>query len=148
MEECISTLESVARNPSDHSEFADEYKVALAQLSNRCQAFARLYGNPEFNVLYHGAAKALGEYEGRENIQTKAFVEEHLRKYAFIITTRMWTKLEILLLMCILLDASLVYRSINQTTEASIRRLDLKVQSISRTGRVLVILRSACLFLT
>ena len=116
MEECISTLESLARNPSDHGEFADEYRVALAQFSNRCQALARFYGNREFNVLYHGAVKALGEYQGGETIQTKAFVEEHLRKYAFIITPRMWSRLEIILIMCILLDASLVYQSINQKT--------------------------------
>ena len=116
MEECISTLECLARNPSDHGEFVGEYKLALDLLKCRCQALARFYGNSEFTVFYDGAVKALGEYQGKESIPTKAFVEQHLREYAFIITPRMWSRLEIILIMCILLDASLVYQSINQKT--------------------------------
>lgn len=116
MEECISTLECLARNPSDHSEFVEEFKVAMSHLNSRCIALARLYSNSEFNVLYKEAAKALDDYEGMEPIQTRAFVEQNLLLYGFIITPRMWSKLEILLIMCILLDSSLVYQSINQKT--------------------------------
>lgn len=116
MEEYISTLECLARNPSDHSEFVEEFKVAMSHLNSRCIALARLYSNSEFNVLYKEAAKALDDYEGMEPIQTRAFVEQNLLLYGFIITPRMWSKLEILLIMCILLDSSLVYQSINQKT--------------------------------
>jgi hypothetical protein len=116
LEDCISTLEALARNPSDHSECVQEYEVAFEHLKGRCQALARLYGNPEFNILYDGAVNALAEYKGRETGQTKAFVQGYLRKYGFFITPRMWSKLEILLIMCVLLDTSLVYQSINQKT--------------------------------
>ena len=116
LEDCISTLEALARNPSDHSECVQEYEVAFVHLKGRCQALARLYGNPEFNILYDGAVNALAEYKGRETGQTKAFVQGYLRKYGFFITPRMWSKLEILLIMCVLLDTSLVYQSINQKT--------------------------------
>jgi hypothetical protein len=113
MEHCISTLECLARNPSDHSEFAEEYEVALAYLQNRCIALARMYANTEFNVLYEKATIALKDYKGKEPIQIRAFVEENLRSYGFFITPRMWSKYEILLIMCILLDSSLVYQHIN-----------------------------------
>jgi hypothetical protein len=116
VEDCISTLEALARTPSDHSECVQEYEVAFEHLKGRCQALARLYGNPEFNTLYDGAVNALAEYKGRETGQTKAFVQGHLRKYGFFITPRMWSKLEILLIMCVMLDTSLVYQSINQKT--------------------------------
>jgi hypothetical protein len=117
MEDCISTLESLARKPSsDHSEFAAEYKVALEHLQNRCIALARFYANNEFNVLYEEATHALDDYEGKELIQTRAIVEANLRSYGFFITPRMWSKFEIILIMCVLLDSSLVYQSINQKT--------------------------------
>jgi hypothetical protein len=116
VEECISTLESLAKISSDHSEFGDEYKLALAHLNNRCIAFARLYSNPEFNVLYKEASKALDDYKGAELIRSREFVETNLRQYGFFITPRMWSKLEILLIMCILLDSSLVYQHVNQKT--------------------------------
>jgi hypothetical protein len=116
VEECISTLESLAKISSDHSEFRDEYKLALALLNNRCIAFARLYSNPEFNVLYKEAVKALDDYNGAELIRSREFVESNLRQYGFFITPRMWSKLEILLIMCILLDSSLVYQHVNQKT--------------------------------
>ena len=117
MEDCISTLESIARNPSsDHSDFAEEYKFALHHLQNRCIALARFYANTEFNVLYEDATNALNDYKGKEPIKIRAIVEENLRSYGFFITPRMWSKFEILLIMCILLDSSLVYQSINQKT--------------------------------
>lgn len=115
-EECISTLESLSTNLGDHSEFDDGYKVALEHLSGRCTAFARLYGNTAFNELFQGAVTALDEYKGRESAQARSVVQEHLCRYAFIITPRMWSKYEICLIMCILLDSSLVYQAINQKT--------------------------------
>ena len=116
VEDCISTLESLAKISTDHSEFGDDYKLALAHLNNRCIAFARLYSNPEFNVLYKEASKALDDYEGAELIRSRDFVVTNLRQYGFFITPRMWSKLEILLFMCILLDSSLVYQHVNQKT--------------------------------
>ena len=143
MEHCISTLESLARNPSDHREFAEEYEVALTYLQNRCIALARMYANTEFNVLYENATIALKDYKGKEPIQIRAFVEENLRSYGFIITPRMWSKFEILLIMCILLDSSLVYASINQKTGPQ-RTEDFQ----NRYPRVLVMLCSGGLFLS
>ena len=116
LEECISTLESLSTNLGDHSEFDDEYKVAVEYLSGRCTAFARLYGNTAFNELFQGAVTALDGYKGRESAQARSVVREHLRKYAFFITPRMWSKYEICLIMCVLLDSSLVYQAINQKT--------------------------------
>jgi len=75
-----------------------------------------LYSNPEFNVLYSEASKALDDYKGTEPIKCRSFVEKNLCQYGFIITPRMWSKLEILLIMCILLDSSMVYQHINQKT--------------------------------
>jgi hypothetical protein len=145
MEHCISTLECLARNTSDHtgSEFAAEYKLALAHLQNRCIALARFYSNTEFNVLYEEATKALDDYEGKEPIRIRAFVEQNLRSYGFIITPRMWSKFEILLIMCILLDSSLIYQSINQKTGPP-RTEHFQ----NRYPRVLVMLCSAGLYLT
>jgi len=116
LEECISTLESLSTNPGDHSEFDDGYRVAVEHLRGRCTAFARLYGNTAFNELCQGAVTALDDYKGRESVQARKLVEDHLRRYAFIITPRMWSKYEICLIMCILLDSSLVYQAINQKT--------------------------------
>jgi hypothetical protein len=115
-EECISTLESLSTNLGDHSEFDDGYKVAVEHLNGRCTAFARLYGNTAFNELFQGAVTALDGYKGRESAQARSVVQEHLCRYAFIITPRMWSKYEICLIMCILLDSSLVYQAINQKT--------------------------------
>jgi hypothetical protein len=67
-------------------------------------------------VLYEEATHALDDYEGKELIQTRAIVEANLRSYGFYITPRMWSKFEIILIMCVLLDSSLVYQSINQKT--------------------------------
>jgi hypothetical protein len=53
---------------------------------------------------------------GKEKVQARSVVEDHLRRYAFIITPRMWSKYEVCLIMCILLDSSLVYQQINQKT--------------------------------
>jgi hypothetical protein len=67
-------------------------------------------------VLYKEASKALDDYKGAELIQSRDFVVTNLRQYGFFITPRMWSKLEILLIMCILLDSSLVYQHVNQKT--------------------------------
>jgi len=102
-----------------------------------------MYANNEFNVLYEKATIALHGYKGKEPIQIRAFVEENLRSYGFFITPRMWSKYEILLIMCILLDSSLVYQHINQKTGS-----ETTETFQNRYPRVLVMLCSAGLFLS
>ena len=72
------------------------------------------YSNSGFLKLYEDAVQALDDYAGKQLPFDEAFLLEQLRQYAFVLTPRMCSRLEILLIMFLLLDPNLHYLNIGQ----------------------------------
>ena len=110
---CLATLEKLDLSDGDEDE--DSLRPELERLlRNRCFALFNLYGNPGFMKLYDDAVEAVRNYEGKERPFDVAFLLEQLQAHAFILLPRMWSRLEILCVMFLLLDPKLYYLNINQ----------------------------------
>ena len=109
--QCIVTLELLDSGKDVHE---DVEKEGVAMLTSRCHALHKLYGNAEFLVFLDVAVESLANYEGKENSYSRKFMVDKLRQFGFVISPRMWTKLELLMLMIIIMDPELLYMGIRQ----------------------------------
>jgi hypothetical protein len=108
---CIDTLELLAAGKTVHP---DVEKEGLAILAGRCQALHKLYGNTEFLEFLATAQESLDSYAGKQEAYSRQVMVNNLRKFGFVISPRMWSKLELLMLMVIILDPKLMYMGIRQ----------------------------------
>jgi hypothetical protein len=108
---CIDTLELLAAGKTVHP---DVEKEGLAMLTGRCQALQKLYGNTEFLEFLATAQESLATYDGKQNAYSRQVMVNNLRKFGFVISPRMWSKLELLMLMVIILEPTLHYLGIRQ----------------------------------
>ena len=110
---CLATLEKLDLSDGDEDE--DTLRPELERLlRNRCFALFNMYGNHGFMKLHEDAVEAVRNYEGKERPFDKAFLLKQLKAHAFILLPRMWSHLEILCVMFLLLDPKLYYLNINQ----------------------------------
>jgi hypothetical protein len=72
------------------------------------------YQNDGFLRLWEKAEIAIAAYEGQEEPSTMTSLAKELNKFGFVLTPRMWTRCEIVLIMVLLLDPNLHYLNINQ----------------------------------
>ncbi len=109
----ISTLESLDKG-GDLS--CEELKEWILCLKNRCQFLARLYDNQDYIVLGNETLSLLKRYEGRQILTDSEFqtIREHLNAYGWVVSPRMWTMQEIIILCVILLDPRLFFNIILQ----------------------------------
>ena len=110
-ETCIDNLELLAAGKTVH---ADVEREGLAMLASRCRSLHSLYANQEFQEFLCIAQEALESYEGKQSPYQRKFMVQELKKFGFVITPRMWSKLELLMLMVIILDPKLMYMGIRQ----------------------------------
>ena len=110
-ETCIDNLELLATGKTVH---ADVEKEGLAMLAGRCRALHSLYANQEFQEFLFIAQEALKSYEGKQSPYQRRVMLQELKNFGFVITPRMWSKLELLMLMVIILDPKLMYMGIRQ----------------------------------
>jgi len=108
---CIDTLELLAAGKTVHP---DVEKEGLAMLTGRCQALHKLYGNTEFLEFLATAQESLANYDGKQNAYSRQVMVSNLQKFGFVISPRMWSKLELLMLMVIILEPALHYMGIRQ----------------------------------
>jgi hypothetical protein len=109
---CFQTLEGLAAGRTAHEESVIEEGKKI--LKKRCCALFALYGNAAFEQLYYDAVAALDKYEGKQSPFTSVEVIHHLRTWGFMLSPRMWSKAELLMLMCIIMDKDLNFTPINQ----------------------------------
>jgi hypothetical protein len=110
-ETCIDTLELLAAGKTVH---ADVEKEGMAMLAGRCRALHLLYANQEFMEFLAIAQEALEAYEGKQSAYARDFMLRELKKFGFVVSPRMWSKLELLMLMVIILDPTMKYMGIRQ----------------------------------
>jgi len=108
---CIATLELLDAGKDVHESVEKE---GIAMLTSRCQVLHKLYGNAEFLEFLNVAVESLARYEGKEKSYPRKFMVDTLRQFGFVISPRMWTKLELLMLMVIILEPELQYMGIRQ----------------------------------
>ena len=112
-ETAIATLQSMAKGDS----MAIKDRLMWTRtLRSRCEFMQQLYENPDFMLLCEDTIESLDRYPGREQWNktqmTKVF--EHLAKYGWALSPRMWTREEILLMCVILVDPALYFDDIRQ----------------------------------
>jgi hypothetical protein len=110
---CIDQLESISASEG-YEPASNTIKQAWRLLKCRCKALSLFYGNDSFNLLYSKAHTGLNSYEGKEDPMAKVTMLKLLKSKGFVLTPRMWTQYELLLLMIIILDPNFEYQSINQ----------------------------------
>jgi len=110
---CIDQLESISASEG-YEPASNTIKQAWRLLKCRCKALSLFYGNDSFNLLYSKAHTGLNSYEGKEDPMAKVTMLNLLKSKGFVLTPRMWTQYELLLLMIIILDPNFEYQSINQ----------------------------------
>lgn len=112
---CLSNLERLSNDAEVSPELEAKLTVEMRRLfRNRCVGLFNFYSNPGFLKLHEDAVQALDDYAGKQLPFDEAFLLEQLRQYAFVLTPRMWSRLEILLIMFLLLDPNLHYLNIGQ----------------------------------
>jgi hypothetical protein len=107
---CLSNLERLSNGAEVSPELEAKLTAEMRRLfRNRCVGMFNFYSNSGFLKLYEDAVQALDDYAGKQLPFDEAFLLEQLRQYAFVLTPRMWSRLEILLIMFLLLDPNLHY---------------------------------------
>ncbi len=110
-ETCIDTLELLAAGKTVH---ADVEKEGMAMLADRCRALHSLYANQAFLHFLGIAQEALKTYQGKQSCYARKFMLKELKQFGFVVSPRMWSKLELLMLMVIILDPKMMYMGIRQ----------------------------------
>ena len=112
---CLATLESLLNGDSvDEDDLQRIEKSARRLLKNRCVAMCNLYHNESFLRLLEKAEVALEAYEGQEQPSSMECLEQALKQFGFVLTPRMWTRCELVLIMVLLIDPNYCYQNINQ----------------------------------
>jgi hypothetical protein len=116
---CLLNLERLSHVPEISDEFESRLKSEVMRLlRSRCVGLFNFYDNVGFLKLHDDAVSAIDVYAGKQQPFDSAFLLEQLKEYAFVVTPRMWTGLEIALIMFLLLDPNLHYLNINQKNRA------------------------------
>jgi hypothetical protein len=111
---CLATLEALSDSSFDQHELQATEAEIRRMLRVRCIALFNFYSNASFLQVHEEALRSLDEYCGKETPMPPEKLQSMLRVYGFILTPRMWTRLELVCIMVLLLDPSLCYLSINQ----------------------------------
>jgi hypothetical protein len=109
-EKAIATLESLDGG-GDLSE--KEFQEWFAALRIRCSFLARLYGDNEYINMCEETLELLNTYEGREFVSVHSFYD-HLLTFGWVISPRMWTAHELIVLCVIMVDPGLQFNGILQ----------------------------------
>jgi hypothetical protein len=86
------------------------------KLRNRGSLLRRKYHEKDFEVMVDETIGLLKQYSGRQILvdQDFAVLHEHLKTYGWVLSPRMWTREEIVVMCVILLDPELMFNSILQ----------------------------------
>jgi hypothetical protein len=90
-----------------------EFREWCAALRTRCKFLARLYGEDDWTILADETIDLLERYEGRQFDPHLEYLE-HLKLYGWVISPRMWTAEEIVVLCVIMVDPGLQFNNILQ----------------------------------
>ena len=113
---CLSTLESLSQRVDrfDEDETKSTENELLRLLRCRCVALFNFYNNTCFLVLLREAEEAIRAYGGIESPILPDKMQQLLRDRGFVLTPRMWTKIELACIMVLLIDPHLSYLGIEQ----------------------------------
>jgi hypothetical protein len=112
---CLANLEMLSQGKEVPREIEQKLQLESQRLlRNRCVSLFNFYGNVGFMTLFSEALEALENYGGKQDPFSLAFMFEQLRHFGFVLTPRMWSRLEIVLIMVLLLDPNLDYLHVNQ----------------------------------
>jgi len=113
---CLSTLEILSYG--DHLFHEDETKSTEVELLRllrcRCVALFNFYNNCCFLFLLEEAEDAIRTYGGIQSPIVPEVMQKLLRERGFVLTPRMWTKIELACIMVLLIDPHLSYLGIEQ----------------------------------
>lgn len=102
----------------DHLFHEDETKSTEVELLRllrcRCVALFNFYNNVCFLVLLEEAEDAIRTYGGIQAPIVPEVMQKLLRERGFVLTPRMWTKIELACIMVLLIDPHLSYLGIEQ----------------------------------
>jgi hypothetical protein len=112
---CLSTLESLSHGVHLFDEDETKTEVELLRLLRcRCVALFNFYNNTCFLFLLKEAEDAIRTYGGIESPIVPEVMQTLLRERGFVLTPRMWTKIELACIMVLLIDPHLSYLGIEQ----------------------------------
>ena len=112
---CLSTLESLSHGVHLFDEDETKTEVELLRLLRcRCVALFNFYNNTCFLFLLKEAEDAIRTYGGIESPILPEVMQKLLRERGFVLTPRMWTKIELACIMVLLIDPHLSYLGIEQ----------------------------------
>jgi hypothetical protein len=112
---CLSTLESLSHGVHLFDEDETKTEVELLRLLRcRCIALFNFYNNACFLFMLQEAEDAIRTYGGIESPILPEVMQELLRERGFVLTPRMWTKIELVCIMVLLIDPHLSYLGIEQ----------------------------------
>jgi hypothetical protein len=116
---CLSVLESLSHsvNLSDEVETKSTEKELLRLLRCRCIALFNFYNNACFLLMLQEAEDAIRTYGGIESPIVPEVMQQLLRDRGFVLTPRMWTKIELACIMVLLIDPHMSYLGIEQKNE-------------------------------
>ena len=97
-----------------------EYTFWQSELRSRCEFLARLYQDDDYTTLCVETLNLLDAYKGRETQGDFAAYHDHLGRYGWVISPRMWTAHEIVVLCVILVDPGLQFSAILQKDKGKI----------------------------
>lgn len=113
----IATLESL---DAGSTLTPKEYTFWRSELCKRCEFLARLYQENDYTTLCVETLKLLDSYKGRQTHGDCAAYHHHLFQYGWVISPRMWTAHEIVVLCVILVDPGLQFTAILQKDKGKI----------------------------
>jgi hypothetical protein len=93
---------------------AKEYTYWRSELHTRCQFLARLYREDDYMTLCDETLHLLDSYEGRQTDVNFDEYRRHLLEFGWVISPRMWTAHEIVVLCVILVNPCLQFSPILQ----------------------------------
>jgi len=139
-ERAIATLQSLDAGSHLSEKELTEW---IASLRRRCGLLAQMYKNQDYVTLGEETLTELEQYEGRQHLrqgseQLNRF-HKHLKDYGWVISPRMWTREEIIVMCVILLDPKLCFNIVLQkdktkaheaTQNRGMACLDNRVQQI------------------
>jgi hypothetical protein len=115
---CLSTLESLSHGVNLFDEDEKKTEVELLRLLRcRCVALFNFYNNACFLLLHREAEDAIRTYGGIESPIVPDVMQKLLRERGFVLTPRMWTKIELACIMVLLIDPHLSYLGIEQKNQ-------------------------------
>jgi hypothetical protein len=107
----IATLEALAAGSTLTPK---EFIFWRSELCKRCEFLARLYQESDYTTLCVETLQLLDTYKGRQTHGDFAAYHRHLLQYGWVISPRMWTAHEIVVLCVLMVDPGLQFNAILQ----------------------------------